>query len=119
MNTYIVEVQVHTATVGDDSNAVGVVVPAALKDVHHGDTVIFRNGTAKNPQGVRLWFPLPWHGGTEEVIHLPELNNEVSLTVDTSTWDDGTYTIMYQAFCDEIRELAVGNSPPDMEITKP
>jgi hypothetical protein len=119
MTEHTVEIQVLEATLGLETNFVGVVVPAELTDVHHDDTVTFKNATNKAMQGVRVWFPVPWDADHEEVVHLPELGNEVTLTVDTTGWEDGDHPIMYQVFCDGIRELAVGNSPPKMVVTKP
>ncbi len=119
MSAYTIEIQVVTASAGGSTNDVGVVVPSQQEDLHDGDTVTFKNATYKNPQGVRVWFPTNWHTGTDELVHLPEIENEATFTVDTTQMTDGSHPVLYQVFCDGILELAVGDSPPKMIIEKP
>jgi len=114
MDTHTIEIQMLQGRTDRHTNEVGVVVPPVAENVHDGDEVVFVNATGAP---VKVWFAEKWHEGPDAVtmqsgIHKP-------FTVNMSEWPDGSHELTYQVFCSGIRELAVGNSPPKMEITKP
>jgi len=145
MANQVVEIKVHTETGPSGKNDVGIVVPPVLTEIHDGETVTFRNANPDGGGAVSVWLPTVWHSSPvlttcemdagespvnatsdpAEVIHLPNPGDAVDVRIDISkkadgtVRDNGTFTFKYQAYCHDINELAVGNSPPEMEITKP
>ena len=120
MAEHIVEIQImrFTSENGTQMNEVGVVVPAHLTGLADTDTIIFRNKTSPNEQQVSIWFPETFFSDGVNTMVLPKDGDEVSRTLDAEA-ASGPRELRYQVYCHGIREMAIGDSPPKMDVPPP
>ena len=119
-----VEIHIRRIEAEDGINAVGIVVPAMLKNIDDKDSVRFVNCTHEDPQGVQVWLPVECYEEGETILELPNVGDEKTIHITRKKVDhrgkvDAEEEVMYKVWCERIREFAVGNSPPKMKIVKP
>lgn len=118
----IVQIQiyegVHTKN-AVDKNSAAVVVPAAvdLRYIKPGEKIAFENTTSAR---IRIWFPEKWYTDPDkDLIDIEPGKNAVFVADGEVVADKASRPFAYQVYCTGIREFAVGDSPPKMDVPPP